>query len=49
MKKYIEFSLKINNPSQPALEEILNAVDNCVDDLEHLQTIAELEIKYTKE
>lgn len=49
MKKYIEFKLRVNNPSEQGLGEILEKIDSCVEDLEHLQPIAEVEIKYIKE
>lgn len=48
MKKNITFTLTINNPTEQALEDILKAIDNVVDDLEYLCPIADIEIKYTK-
>lgn len=48
MKKFIEITITLNNPSDQAVNEIVKATDNMLEDIEHLLPIADLTIRYTK-
>ena len=48
MKKHIEININIDNPSEQAVGEILTAIENSLDDIEHLLPKATIEITYVK-